>query len=184
LDEIDSKIIALLKSMEGVVHTGIVPDRLRKKLLDQEERYANLGPIAVDNIGVRMAAQRERLYFIVKDKRFRPPPIATVQLVAEDGTVLGEEIIKGRKPMIDEGEKPLYLGKDFVIQCSKAKAKGRNSRFILPPVPFPEIEHLGIARNVVSSSPSTLGDTDLKKEIGIEDDPKLASILIGLDVSK
>lgn len=184
MDKIDSKIIALLKSMEGVVHTGIVPDRLRKKLLEQEERYAALGPIAVDNVGVRTAVQRERLYFVVKDKRFRPPPIATVQLVAEDGTVLGEELIKGRKPIIDDGEKLLYLGKDFVIQCSKAKAKGKSSRFVLPPVPFPEIERLDFARNVVSSSPSTLGDTDLKKEIGIEDDPKLASIVIGLDVLK
>ena len=184
MDKIDSEIIALLRSMEGVVHTGIVPDKLRKKLLEREERFATLGPIAVDNIGVRTAVQRERLYFVVKDKRFRPPPIATVQLVAEDGTVLGEELIKGRKPMIDDGEKLLYLGKDFVIQCSKAKAKGKSSRFVLPPVPFPEIERLGIARNVVSSSPSTLGDTDLKKEIGIDDDPRLASIVIGLDVLK
>jgi hypothetical protein len=184
LDKIDSEIIALLKSMEGVVHTGIVPDRLRKKLLEQEERFAALGPIAVDNIGVRTAVQRERLYYVVKNKRFRPPPIATVQLVAEDGTVLGEELIKGREPITDDGERLLYLGKDFIIQCSKAKAKGKNSKFILPPVPFPEIERLGIARNVVSSSPSTLGDMDLKKEIGIDDDPKLASILIGLDALK
>lgn len=182
MDKIDSEIIALLESMAGVVHTGIVPDRLRKKLLEHEERYAALGPIAVDNIGVRTAVLRERLYYVVKDSRFRPPPIATVQLVAEDGTVLGEELIKGRKPAIEDGEKILHLGKDFVIRYSKAKAKGKNSRFVLPPVPFPEIERLGIAKNVVSSSPSTLGDTDLKKEIGIDDDPKLASIVIGLDV--
>lgn len=184
MDRIDSEIIALLKSMKGVLYTGVVPDKLRRQLLKEEKRYANLGPITVDNVGVRTAVKRERLYFIIKDRRFRPPPIATVQLVAEDGTVLGEELIRGRKPVMENGEKPLYLGKDFVIQCSKAREKGENSRFILPPVPFPEIEKLGIAKNVVSSSPSTLGDVDLKKEIGIDDDPKLASILIGLDVSR
>ena len=182
MERIDSEVIALLKAMEGVVHAGIIPGELRKKLLSQEERYANLGPIAVDNIGVKATVQREKLFFIVKDKRFRPPPIATVQLIAEDGTVLGEEVIKGRRPMIDEGEKPLYLGKDFVIRCSKAREKGKNSRFVLPPVPFPEIEKLSFTRRVVSSSPSTLGDTEIKKAFGMDDDPKLASVLIGFDL--
>lgn len=182
MDRIDTDIIALLKSMEGVLRAGIVSAKMRKQLLDQEKRYAALGPIAVENIGMKTAAQRERLYYIIKDKRFRPPPIATVQLVAEDGTVLGEEIIRGRKPVIEEGEKPLYLGKDFVIQCSKAKAKGKNARFVLPAVPFPEVEKVRDARNVTSASPSTLGDADLRKWIKIGDDPKLASIVIGLDM--
>ena len=183
METIDSEVITLLRSMEGVIQAGFVPEELRRKLLEEENRYANLGPIAVDNLGVKATVQRERVFFIIKDKRFRPPPIATVQLVAEDGTVLGEEVIRGRKPIMDEGEKPLYLGKDFVIQCSKARAKGKNSRFVLPPVPFPELEKLPFARNVCSSSPSTLGDTEIKKEFGIDDDPKLASILIGLDCS-
>lgn len=182
MDKMDAEVVALLRSLKGVIHAGAIPQGLRKKLLYQEERYASIGPIAVDNIGVKSVVQRQRLYYIIKDKRFRPPSIPTVQLVAEDGTVLGEEIIKGRKPMLDNGEKPLYLGKDFIIQCSKAKSKGRNSRFILPPVPFPEIEGLKFAKNVISSSPSTLGDVDLKREIGIEDDPKLASVLVGFDV--
>lgn len=172
----------MLGSLEGVRHVGAVSVEMRGKLVEHEDRYSCLGPIPVDNLGVRLAVKRTRLYFIIKDKRFRPPPIATVQLVAEDGTVLGEEIICGKKSVLAKEEKAVYLGKDFIIYYSKAKEKGRNARFILPPVPFPEIEGLGFAKNVVSSSPSTLGDAELKESIGIEDDPELASILVGFDV--
>lgn len=182
MDEIDARILKLLGALEGVRHTGIVDAGLRERLVEHESNYSSLGPIAVDNVGVRTAAKRSRLYFIIKDKRFRPPPIATVQLVAEDGTVIGEEIIAGKKPLLSNEEKAVQLGKDFLIYYSRAKEKGRNARFILPPVPFPEIEGLGFAKDVVSSSPSTLGDAELKKSIGIEDDPKLASILVGFDI--
>ena len=182
MDDIDSMILELLKSLEGVKVTGGVDIEMREKLVAHEDSYSSIGPIAVDNVGVRMAAKRTRLYFIIKDKRFRPPPIATVQLVGEDGTVIGEEIIGGKKPALTKEEKTVQLGKDFLIYISRAKEKGNKARFILPPVPFPEIERLGFAKNVVSASPSTLGDAELKKYLGIEDDPKLASILVGFDV--
>ena len=182
MDNIDKTILELLRSMAGVKHVGKVSDDMKKKLIEHEDRYFTIGPIGVDNLGVRQAVERDRVYFIVKDKRFRPPPISTVQLVAEDGSVIGEEIICGKKPACVKGEKTMQLGKDFIIYCSRAKEKGRNSRFILPPVPFPEIEELKFARKVVSSSPSTLGDVELKRSIGIDDDPKLASILVGFDV--
>lgn len=172
----------MLESMEGVWRAGAVTVEMREKLVELEENYSSLGPIAVDNMGVRKAAKCARLYYVIKDKRFRPPPIATVQLVSEDGTVIGEEIICGKKPDMPKGERVVQLGRDFLIFYSRAKEKGKNARFILPPVPFPEIECLGFAKNVVSSSPSTLGDAEIKKFIGVEDDPKLASILVGFDL--
>ena len=145
MDNIDKTILELLRSMTGVKHVGRVSDDMKRKLIEHEDRYFTIGPIGVDNLGVRQAVERDRTYFIVKDKRFRPPPISTVQLVAEDGSVIGEEIIFGKKPACVKGEKTMQLGKDFIIYCSRAKEKGRNSRFILPPVPFPEIEELKFA---------------------------------------
>jgi len=182
LDKIDTEIIALLRSLDGVIHAGRVSDALRKRIVEHEERHSNVGPISVDNIGVKSAAKCDRLYFIVKDRKFRPPSIATVRLIAEDGTVLGEEIIRGKMPKIEKGEKTVNLGKDFIIYYSKAKEKGRNCRFVLPPVPFPELEKRGFTLRVISCSPSTLGDSEVKKSLGIGDDPKLASILVGIDL--
>jgi len=183
MDKIDSEVISLLQSLEGVVHAGIVTPELRKRLMTEEERYSSLGPIAVENLGVKTALARQKLYFIIKDKRFRPPPISTVQLISSDGEVLGEEIIAGRMPSRKNGEKVFQLGRGFVIYISRAREKGRTAKFVLPPVPFPEIEALGYAKNVVSASPSTLGDVEIRKSNGLEDDPKLASILIGFDIA-
>lgn len=183
MDKMDAEVIGLLQSLEGVANAGIVEPELRKKLLAEEERYSSLGPISVENIGMKIALRRQKLYFIIKDKRFRPPPISTVQLVSGDGDVLGEEVIAGNMPSRKKGEKVFQLGKGFVIYVSRAREKGRTARFVLPPVPFPEIESLGFAKNIVSASPSTLGDTEIRKAHGIEENPKLASILVGFDVA-
>jgi len=182
LDEIDEQALSALRSIEGVVHADIVPEPLRETLLEVEERYASLGPIPIDNVGVRTAVAKERLFVIIKDGRFRPPPIATVILTDDSGEIIGEEIIPGRSAADTEGEQVVHLGKDFVIYSSRAKGRGKSSKFAMPPVPFSEIEQLGFAKNVVSASPSTLGDMELKKALGIEDDPKVASILIGFDL--
>ena len=183
MDKVDLEVIDLLQSLPGVQYTGVIPDNLRKKLLIEEERYASLGPISVDNLGMKAALRKQKIYFIIKDKKFRPPPMATVQLIAPDGEILGEEIIGSKSPKCKEGERLFHLGRSFVIYVTKAKSKGKGSKFILPPVPFPEIEGLGFSKNVVSASPSTLGDSEIKKTLGIDDDPKLASILVGFDMN-
>ncbi|MDH4123789.1 MAG: hypothetical protein OEV21_06895 [Thermoplasmata archaeon] len=181
--KIDVEIVNLLQSLQGVEHAGVIDADLRGKLLREEERYASLGPIAVDNLGMKSALRKQKLYFIIKDRKFRPPPIPTVQLIAQDGEVLGEEIIGGRMPSLKNGERLFHIGKSFIIYITKARRKGKNSQFILPPVPFPEIELFDFAKNIVSASPSTLGDMEIKKSIGIDDDPRLASILVGFDIS-
>lgn len=182
MDDIDDEVLSLLASIEGVLRAEPVPDELRRKLLKEEERYASLGPIPVDNRGVREAAERDRLYVIIKDRTFRPPPIPTVILTDDSGEVIGEEILPSREPSSENGERLIHLGRDFVIYYSRAKGRGRNSRFEMPPVPFPEVEGFDFARNVVSASPSTNGDMAVKNALDIEDDPKIASILIGFDI--
>lgn len=183
MDKIDSEVLNLLHSLDGVAYAGIITPEMRVKLLEEEERYYSLGPISVENIGVKTALKRQKLYFIVKDKRFRQPPISTVQLISKDGEILGEEIIAGRMPSHKKGEKTFLLGKGFVIYVSRAKEKGRSARFVLPPVPFPEIETLGYTKNIVSASPSTLGDVEIRKMSNIKEDPRLASILVGFDIA-
>ena len=78
------------------------------------------------------------------------------------------------------GVKLLRLGKDFVIFYD-GKSKGE-ARFVLPPVPFKEVERMDVAANVISSSPSTLGDLHIKRSAGLDDDPKLATVLVGFDL--
>lgn len=184
MDQVDEKVLAVLRSMSGVIRSDAVAPSLREKLLEEEKRYASLGPIAIDNVGVKEAVSRERLYVIIKDRNFRPPPAPTVILTNAEGEILGEELIPGHGNGRRPEERTISLGKDFVIYSERAKGRGKDSKFVLPVVPFPEIEKLEFTRNVISASPSTMGDVELKNSLGIGDDPRFASILVAFDLAK
>ena len=176
LDEIER----VLASLRGVKHVFYLTGDMKKGLEKMERRYPPIGPLTVQNDGVLECLKRRHVACIVKDGTFRGPPHPTVILINGNGAVIGRELLSGEKVEPGEGTKTLFLGKDFVVFVGKESGKG--SRFVLPPIEFKEVEDvLGTAR-VVSSSPSTAGDLFLRKKAGLEDDPKLASILIGFDL--
>ncbi|MCU0860558.1 MAG: hypothetical protein MUE55_08255, partial [Thermoplasmata archaeon] len=96
--------------------------------------------------------------------------------------VIGKELIRGEQVQPKPGQRLLNLGKDFVIFYDGSRSV--NARFVLPPVPFAEVEVLEGVERVVSSSPSTVGDLLVRRSAGLDDDPKLATVLIGFDLSR
>jgi hypothetical protein len=50
--------------------------------------------------------------------------------------------------------------------------------FILPAIPFPELNDVTTISEVISCSPSTLGDKYLKDKYNYPDDPHLATIIV------
>ncbi|MBU0684554.1 MAG: hypothetical protein ABIE25_07590 [Thermoplasmatota archaeon] len=176
LDEIEK----VLASLRGVKHTFYLTGEMRNGLEELEIRYPPIGPLTVQNDGVLECLKRRHVACIVKDNTFRGPPHPTVVLMNENGAVIGRELLLGEKVGPGEGSKTLFLGKDFVLFVGKESGKG--SRFVLPPVEFKEVEDVRGTACVVSSSPSTTGDLFLRKKAGLDDDPKLASILIGFDL--
>lgn len=176
------EILRLLSSLKGVRHAFYLSDGVRAKLRDMEDEYPLAGPVPVKNEGVPECLRREHVACIVKDKTFRPPPIPTVVLVDSDGKIIGWELIPGKELKKEPGKKYLFLGKDFVI-CHDGRS-GRNAKFVLPPVPFEELEGLEGVSRVSSSSPSATSDLYLKKSAGLDDDPRLASILVGFDLRR
>jgi hypothetical protein len=174
------EVLRLLSSLKGVRHAFYISDDVRAKLRDMEGEYPLAGPVPVRNEGVPECLEREHVACIIKDKTFRPPPVPTVMLVDSDGVVIGWELIPGKELRKEPGKRYLFLGKDFVI-CHDGRS-GRNAKFVLPPVPFGELDRVEGVRGVCSSSPSTVGDLYLRKSAGLEDDPKLASILVGFDL--
>ncbi len=175
-------VLRLLESLKGVRKSFYLSDTMRTRLRDIESEVHPFGPLVVRNEGVLECLERERVACIVKDTSFRPPPHATVMLIDEDGVVIGRELLKGDVVKEEPGRKTLYLGKDFVIFHDGRS--GRNARFVLPPVPFAEVEALPFAARVVSSSPSTAGDLHVRRSAGLDDDPKLATVLIGFDIRR
>jgi hypothetical protein len=176
LDEIEK----VLASLRGVKHVFYLTGYMRDGLEDLERRYPPIGPLTVQNEGVLECLKRRHVACIVKDNTFRGPPHPTVILMNGNGAVIGRELLRGEKVKPEEGSKTLFLGKDFVVFVGKDSGKG--SMFVLPPVEFKEVEEVRGTARVISSSPSTTGDSFLRKKAGLEDDPKLASILIGFDL--
>lgn len=176
LDEIQE----VLSGLRGVKHTFYLTRQMRAGLEKIEKQYPSLGPLTVQNDGVLQCLQRHHVACIIKDKTFRGPPHPTVVLVNEDGEVIGREILRGERVKEGPSSKTIFLGKDFVIFYGKGSGKG--ARFVLPPVSFNEVENIRGTSAVISSSPSTSGDLFLRESAGLDDDPKLASILVGFNL--
>lgn len=173
------EVLKVLSGIEGVRHSFFLTKEMRKALAELERMYPSIGPLTVRNEGVLECLQRQHVVCLIKDKTFRGPPKPTVVLVNDNGDVIGRELLRGESPPKGPG-RILMLGKDFVVFADKSDTKG--ARFVLPTVPFEEIEGIGGVCSVVSSSPSTTGDHLLRKRTGIDDDPKLASILVAFDL--
>jgi hypothetical protein len=178
-DKLD-EVLRTLSGLKGVKHAFYLSGDLREGLREVEKKYPSIGPLTVQNEGIREALTRSHVACIIKDKGFRAPPHATVQLVNDDGVVIGREILPGEKFEPDGKGKHVFLGKDFVVFADRSAGKG--ARFLLPPIPFKEVGSIRGVTNVCSSSPSTVGDMFVRKGAGLKDDPKLASIIIGFDL--
>lgn len=173
------EILEVLSGIKGVKHSFFLTKEMREGLSELEMKYPSIGPLTVQNEGVLACLKREHVACIIKDKTFRGPPNPTVVLVNDSGEVIGRELLPGERRPEGPG-KTLMLGNDFVVFANKSASKG--ARFVLPPVPFKEVEEMSGTSSVMSSSPSTPGDFFLRRKARIEDDPKLASILVGFDL--
>ncbi len=175
-----SDILTRLTEMKGTVHVFRLDDNCRDKILEIEKSIKAAMLIPCINAGVEECLKRQYVFAIIKNRSFRPPPEATVVLYSDDGTILGEEILPFKKKQFLEGNKEdiVWLSEEFVLYPER---KGKAMEFfVMPPVSFPEMEEMGM-KNVVSCSPSAPSDMMLRQQHGYEDDPKLASILIGFD---
>jgi hypothetical protein len=174
------EILKVLSSMKGTKHVFYLTKSVRTGLKKLESHYPSLGPLTITNDGVMETLKREHVACILKDKNFRAPPHSTVLLVDEDGRTIGRELLPGEKVPKEKADKSIMIGKDFVVFYVKGAGKG--ARFVLPPVPFAEIDGIDGTVRTVSSSPSTAGDYFVRRRVGLKDDPELASILIGFDL--
>jgi hypothetical protein len=174
------EVVRTLSGLKGVKCTFLLTGKMKDGLGKIERSYPPLGPLAIKNEGVLDCLKRQHVACVIKDKSFRAPPVPTVVLIDEDRNIIGRELLPGEKLTVQTEKKVIRLGEDFVIFFEKGKGKG--ARFVLPPVPFKEVEELACVKRACSSSPSTAGDFFLRQCADLDDDPKFASILIGFDL--
>lgn len=180
------RALQIVGKLDGVLDVQKLSDTNKKTLMKLEsERKEDI--IQVINEGLKECLKRDVSIVLFKNSHFRLPPVPTVLLVTDGGEVLGQEVLTMEdKLKFEDQADAIFISPDFVI--FKPRRNGFMSHepqkqfFLLPPVPFQELDGVDGIMDVVSSSPSTNGDSYLKKEYGYPDDPKIASIIVGFSV--
>jgi len=174
------EVLKVLSKLKGVKHSFYLTEPMKSGLAKIERKYPSIGPLTIKNKGVTECLKKKHVACIIKDKHFRAPPHSTVYLIDENDKVIGRELMPGETISSTRDRKVIMLGNDFIVFFEKGTGKG--AHFVLPPVPFREVERLDSVKSVCSSSPSTAGDYFLRRCAKLDDDPRLATILIGFEL--
>lgn len=177
--------IKIIKNLKGVLDVQELSKKDKKALLEIEsDRKEDLIPVV--NTGLEECMKRTFYLVVLKDEEFRSPPIPTVLLVTDKGRILGQELISPEEKEKYQNRKDAYfLSPDFVIFKPDEETRSIQKEkefFLLPSVPFPELEDKEGIIDVVSCSPSTRGDSYLKDKYRYPQDPHIATILVGFSV--
>jgi hypothetical protein len=192
-----TRIARILRGLPGVVDCARLDDEQRRAAVRLEALYSGSSALRIRNLGVELLAVRDVCFVLLKDGGFRQPKVPTVYLVEEgaaanarqvievEGTryaVMGEEIIEGCPPA-DEPTVPIESS--FVLYPERRTGPDVPCTFILPPIPFPELERekaaLGIT-GIISISPSLAADTFVRETLGFPPTNALATLLIGFNM--
>ena len=193
-----TRIEDILRGIPGVVDLALLDDGQRRAAAALEARFTSSSALPVKNLGVALLPARNACFVLLKDAGFRSPKVPTVFLVEEGAregaahvivvegaryAVVGEEVIDGRAPY-DEAVIP--IDRSFVIFPDRRSGPAVPCTFILPPIPFAELEReagsLGIS-GIISISPSLATDTFLREQFGFPSTNALATLLIGFNLS-
>lgn len=173
------KPLAIISGMKGVVKAFYLDKTILGQMKEEEAKVRAVGDIVVDNIGFSTALTRQHVIAIVKDPRFRPPPEPTVELHSADGKILGVEVFPFTAQQYLNRSDVVWLSDAFVM-FPTVKGEG-GEIFVMPCVSFPELNAGNGCKDVMSCSPAPTCDLMMRKYYGLEDDPKLASVLVGFN---
>ncbi len=171
----------ILNGLRGVVKVFYLDKEILRRIKEEEATVKATGGIDVLNMGFEEALKRKRIACIVKDPRFRPPPEPTVVLRSTDGKLMGIEVFPHTAKEYHNREDVVWLSDGFIVFTDVKPGDGEGEAFVMPPVSFPELNEGNGCINVVSCSPAPTCDKMIREYAGMEDDPRLASILVAFD---
>lgn len=171
--------LEIVRGLRGVVHAFYLDQEILEQVREEEAKVRAMGSIAVDNRGYSEALKRECVICIVKDPRFRPPPEPTVVLESGNGEIIGEEVFPFTAKKYADKQDIVWLSDGFVM-FPTIEATGSES-FVMPPVSFPELNPGNGCKDVISCSPAPTCDLMIRKHYGMQDNPKLASVLVAFN---
>lgn len=178
--------INIIKGLKGVLGVEIVSEEDKKVLLGIETAR-NDDIIPVINQGLNECLNKEFCLVLFKTGEFRIPPRPTVILKTDHGRILGHELISDEDREKYVGRDDVYfLSTNFILFKPEKGISGgiEKELFVLPPIPFPELNNISGISDIVSGTPSTKGDEYIKNRHGYTKDPSKATVLIGFSKKK
>ena len=172
--------IDIIKNLDGAVEVQELSEEDKEALIKIESNRNN-DIIPVVNRGLSECLKKDYCLVLLKTEEFRIPSEPTVLLVTDSGRVLGQELISPEdKKKYANNDNVVFLSNSFIIfkPDNMKRIAGEKEMFMLPAIPFPELDDLVTITDVVSCSPSTLGDAYIKNKYNYPDDPHLATIII------
>jgi len=164
------KVIERVKKIKGVVDAKPLSEEDRKRVAELEKEAeshgACSGMMKFVNEGVWEVLRRKNVIVVLADdtQGFRPPPEPWVVMCDEDGCVVGEWLPPEKCEEAKKDPNCMFISDDFVLY--KDRYKKGDVYFLMPPIPFPEVEELEGVKNVVSGSTSPPADDYLKMVTG------------------
>jgi hypothetical protein len=184
LEGSSGEIKARLREIPGVLAVGLLTKKDKKEVIHLEKnaknRGAAWGTMDFINEGTFEALKREVTWVLLIDENFRDPPRPWMVMLDEDGELLGEWIKKEKIAEMKKRDDVIFMGPDFVMYKKIPKGK---PYFLMPSLPFPELDDLPGLENVVSGSPCPPSDEYLKQVLDCEGS-KHGTLLVGFDVNK
>ena len=173
--------LSIIKGMKGVVEAFYLDKDILEKVRQEEATVKAVGSVEVINEGFNQALKREKVICIVKDPRFRPPPEPTVTLMSSGGKLMGVEVFPETAKQYLGRDDLIWLSDGFVMFPGVTPDDGETEAFVMPPVSFPELNESNGCKDVVSCSPAPTCDKMIREWHGMEDNGKLASVLVAFN---
>ncbi|MEW5817828.1 MAG: hypothetical protein AB1798_20850 [Spirochaetota bacterium] len=194
-----NKIKDLLSSLSGVISVTQIKREDFDTIKKIEYSYEQSQLIPLVNLGLQNVLERETVFVILKDCRFRKPPRPTIYMVEDVADnakctqncleingkfyhIIGEEILDKETEF---REKHICIGDGFVLFPERRSGHSKvPAYFLIPPIGFSELEanqdilHI---ENIMSVSPSTMTDQCLRNLYNLSKETAYATILVGFD---
>lgn len=172
----------ILSGIKGLREASVLPLEHRPKIIESELVHNRKHSLSFHNEGMQEVLKRQVVVAVMHTPQLRPPPKPTVVLITQNNEVVGEEVHDPEKlKSLQAQRETMLLGRNFVIYTTRLRrVLGKRAKFVMPPLPFPEVQGVGGIKNVVSASPSPETDTLLRHLMGWRTtDPAVGTLLIG-----
>jgi len=188
MDAVEAVVKRLLAT-PGVVACWVVPDEDRDSLRELESNANSrlrLPGMDIVNEGIREALSRQHIVMISHSPALRHPP-GPIIVILNGGQIVGEEVWQpGQYERLSKDPTSLFLGRSLVLyREALAQARGKPLKLTYRALPFPEVEEVPGAKDVVSITITIPVHFRFSQKAGWNpNDPNLGTVMIGFNESK